>query len=145
MSSHQSEQIGLMSPYRSEGSGTNASNDDHSSGTSNRRSKVWEHFETDLVEVDGAIKAVCRYCGMKMATRKSGTNSLRNHIKDSCRKISEDDRQRFIATIQKQPFVGPFTFNSQRSRALMITWSIQAEVAFNKFEDPSFSPWMASL
>jgi hypothetical protein len=82
---------------------------------------------------------------MKMASEKSGTNSLRNHIKDSCRKISEDDRQRFIATIKKQPPLGPFTFNPQRSRELMITWSIRAGVAFNKFEDPSFSPWMASL
>ena len=98
---------------------------------------MWEHFEPELVEVDGALKAVCRYCGMKMASGKSGTNSLRNHIKDSCRKISADDRQRFIATIQKQP-AGPFTFNPQISRELMITWCIRADVAFNKFEDPSF-------
>jgi hypothetical protein len=134
-----------MSSHPSEASDTNTSNDDNSPGTPNRRSKVWEHFETELVEVNGALKAVCRYCGMKMASEKSGTNSLRNHIKDSCQKISEDDRQRFIATIKKQPPLGPFTFNPQRSRELMITWSIRAGVAFNKFEDPSFSPWMASL
>ena len=135
----------MSTSHPAEASDTNtSSNDDHSSGTPNRRSKVWEHFEPELVEVDGALKAVCRYCGMKMASGKSGTNSLRNHIKDSCRKISADDRQRFIATIQKQP-AGPFTFNPQISRELMITWCIRAEVAFNKFEDPSFSPWMASL
>ena len=124
----------MSTSHPAEASDTNtSSNDDHSSGTPNRRSKVWEHFEPELVEVDGALKAVCRYCGMKMASGKSGTNSLRNHIKDSCRKISADDRQRFIATIQKQP-AGPFTFNPQISRELMITWCIRAEVAFNKFD-----------
>ena len=111
----------MSTSHPAEASDTNtSSNDDHSSGTPNRRSKVWEHFEPELVEVDGALKAVCRYCGMKMASGKSGTNSLRNHIKDSCRKISADDRQRFIATIQKQS-AGPFTFNPQISRELMIT------------------------
>ena len=27
-----------------------------------RRSKVWEHYEVDLVLVDGDFTAVCRYC-----------------------------------------------------------------------------------
>ena len=56
----------MSTSHPAEASDTNtSSNDDHSSGTPNRRSKVWEHFEPELVEVDGALKAVCRYYGMK--------------------------------------------------------------------------------
>ena len=58
----------MSTSHPAEASDTNTSNDDHSLGTPNRMSKVWEYFEPELVEVDGALKAVCRYCGMKMAS-----------------------------------------------------------------------------
>jgi hypothetical protein len=41
-----------MSVHASEGSGINDSIDDHTSAQRSRgRSKVWEHFESDLVNV----------------------------------------------------------------------------------------------
>ena len=99
-----------------------------------------------MVEVDGAMKAVCKYCGLKLAAgKKSGTNSLRNHVAEYCPKISTEDRSRFVATTKKQPLDGSFTFNPQKSCELMIKWCISAEVAFNKFEDPNFEPWMESM
>jgi hypothetical protein len=32
--------------------------------TRTKRSKVWEHYEPDLIVMDGDLKAVCRYCGV---------------------------------------------------------------------------------
>jgi len=58
----------MSTSHSAEASDTNTSNDDHSPGTPNRMSKVWEYFEPELVDVDGALKAVYRYCGMKMAS-----------------------------------------------------------------------------
>lgn len=63
------------------------------------RSNVWEHYEQDLVEVDGELKAVCKYCGAKLLA-KFGTSSLRNHTADSCRSIDDDCRKRFLETIK---------------------------------------------
>lgn len=140
------EVIHAMSSHSSETSGTNENIDDHPSHTPNRRSKVWEFFEQELIEEDGVMKAVCKYCGAKLTTRrKSGTNSLRNHIAEYCPKINTEDRKRFTDTMKRQPSDGLFTFNAQRSRDLMITWCLKVEVAFNKFEDESFDNWMASL
>ena len=46
-------------------------------------SNVWEHFEKELVDVDGVLKAVCKYCQLKLVT-KSGTSSLRGHVANAC-------------------------------------------------------------
>ena len=63
------------------------------------RSKVWEHYEQELVEVDDELKAVCKYCGAKLLA-KFGTSSLRNHTADSCRSIDDASRKRFLETIK---------------------------------------------
>ncbi|KAL6850133.1 hypothetical protein ACP4OV_020760 [Aristida adscensionis] len=130
-----------------EGSGTDDStSDDPSPQTPNRRSKVWEYFEKDLVEVGGVLKAVCKYCRLPMtSSKKTGTNSLRNHIAEHCPKITEADRERFIATMKRQPTEGSFVFDHQKSRELMVKWCISAEIPFNKFEDPYFAPWIESM
>jgi hypothetical protein len=130
-----------------EGSGTNDdTSDDPSPQTPNRRSKVWEHFEKDLVEVGGVLKAVCKYCSLLMISSKTtGTNSLRNHIAEHCPKITEVDREMFIATMKRQPTEGSFVFNPQKSRELMVKWCISVEIPFNKFDDPHFAPWIESL
>jgi hypothetical protein len=47
----------------SEGSGTNTTLDDQSVQSPTRRAKVWEYFQQELVEVDGVMKVVCKYCG----------------------------------------------------------------------------------
>ena len=39
------------------------------------RSNVWEHFEPNLVKVDGELKAMFKYCGIHLSI-KSGTSSL---------------------------------------------------------------------
>ena len=63
-----------------------------------RWSKVWAHFEQSLVNVDGDLKAVCKYCQIKLHT-KSRTSSLRGHIAESCPLIEEDVRKHFIGTM----------------------------------------------
>jgi hypothetical protein len=73
------------------GSGTNDdTSDDPSSQTPNRRPKVWEHFEKDLVEIRGVLKVVCKYCSLLMTSSKTtDTNSLKNHIAEHCRKLQK--------------------------------------------------------
>ena len=101
-----------MASHVSEGSGTNIASNDQSMRTPTRRAKVWEHFEQDLVEVNGVMKAVCKYCGVQlMSKRSSGTSSLINHIAETCPKISDEDRKRFIATMKKRPAKGSFEFD----------------------------------
>ncbi|XP_034586733.1 zinc finger BED domain-containing protein RICESLEEPER 2-like [Setaria viridis] len=135
-----------MSSHRLEASGTSESTNNNSSQTPNRRAPVWEYYEPDLVEIDGVLKAICKYCGTKLtANRKSGTNSLRTHIAEHCPTIPSDDRNKFVATMKKKPVDSSFTFNQQRSRDLMIAWCVRADVAFNKFDDEGFEPWMESL
>jgi len=134
-----------MSSLQLEASGTSESTGNSSSQTPNRKAPIWEYYEPELVRIDGALKAICKYCGTKLiANRKSGTNSLRTHIAEYCPKVPSDDRNRFVATMKKKPD-GPFTFNKQRSRDLMIAWIVRADVAFNKFDDEGFEPWMESL
>ncbi|PUZ72753.1 hypothetical protein GQ55_2G419900 [Panicum hallii var. hallii] len=36
----------------------------------NRRSPVWKYYELELINEDGVLKAVCKYCGSKMTTRR---------------------------------------------------------------------------
>uniref|UniRef100_A0A0A9TTB5 Uncharacterized protein n=1 Tax=Arundo donax TaxID=35708 RepID=A0A0A9TTB5_ARUDO len=85
----------------SEHSGTDDSIDDHTTQVLRvKRSKVWEHFEQDLVDVDDDLKAVCKYCGLQLQSR-SGTSSLRGHIAESCPAIEDDVRKSFVATMKK--------------------------------------------
>jgi len=131
-----------MSSFQLEASGTSESTGNSSSQTPNRKAPIWEYYEPELVRIDGALKAICKYCGTKLiANRKSGTNSLRTHIAEYCPKVPSDDRNRFVATMKKKPDGRPFTFNKQRSRDLMIAWIVRADVAFNKFDDEGFEPW----
>ncbi|XP_039811926.1 zinc finger BED domain-containing protein RICESLEEPER 2-like [Panicum virgatum] len=134
-----------MSSLQLEASGTSERTDNSSSQTPNRKEPIREYYEPELVRIDGALKAICKYCGTKLiANRKLGTNSLRTHIAEYCPKVPSDDRNIFVATMKKKPD-GPFTFNKQRSRDLMIAWIVRADVAFNKFDDEGFEPWMESL
>lgn len=135
-----------MSAQVSEGSGTNDTTDEPSSQTPGRRAKDWEHFEHELVVVEGVPKAVCKYCKLKLTyTNKIGTNSLRNHIAESCLKIQINDRNRFVATVKKQPSEASFIFDPQRTRELITKFSIHAEIPFQKFDNPYFKEWMESM
>uniref|UniRef100_A0A0A9FJK1 BED-type domain-containing protein n=1 Tax=Arundo donax TaxID=35708 RepID=A0A0A9FJK1_ARUDO len=54
-----------MSANTSEHSETDDSIDDHTAQVPHvKRSKVWVHFKQDLVDVDGDLNAVCKYCGL---------------------------------------------------------------------------------
>ncbi|XP_022683481.1 zinc finger BED domain-containing protein RICESLEEPER 2-like [Setaria italica] len=119
-----------------------SSDDSNSTQTRAKRSKVWEHFEQNLVEVDNCFRAVCKYCRMQLST-KSGTSSLRTHISQYCHAIGEAERNRFIATLKKP--IENFVFDPQFSRERMIEFVIHAEIPFNKFEDPYFEPWVQSM
>jgi hypothetical protein len=100
-----------VASHVSVGSGTNTTTNDQSMQTPTRRAKGWDHFEQELVEVNGVMKAVCKYCGMKLTNKRdSGTSSLRNHIVGTCPKISDEDRNRFIATMKKRPIEGSLVF-----------------------------------
>ncbi|TVU22157.1 hypothetical protein EJB05_31839 [Eragrostis curvula] len=94
-----------MSANTSEGSDTDDSMDNITLTQvqrCGRKSKVWEHFERDFVNVDGELKAVCKYCHIKMQVL-SGTTSLMRHIARSCPAIDDDVRKSFVSTKKKQP------------------------------------------
>ncbi|WVZ62893.1 hypothetical protein U9M48_012585 [Paspalum notatum var. saurae] len=77
-----------MSSNASESSGTDRHMEIHTSQIQRRtRSQVWEHFEVNLMQSDGELKAICKYCGLGLNT-KSGTSSLRGHLE--CQTIRND-------------------------------------------------------
>lgn len=128
----------------SESSGTNSPNNNQSSRT-RKRAKVWEHFQQEVVMIDGVPKTQCKYCSLRLtATKKSGTSHLINHIAESCPVIDGDARINFLATIKKQTGEG-FVFVPKRSRELMVRFFIHAEVPFKKIEDPYFLEWVESM
>jgi hypothetical protein len=79
---------------------TSDSSDDSFNSKCAKRSKVWEHYEQNLVQSDTGLEAICKYCQMQLCTR-FGTNSLRTHISKYCHGISEDERNAFIETLHK--------------------------------------------
>uniref|UniRef100_A0ACD5TQ16 Uncharacterized protein n=1 Tax=Avena sativa TaxID=4498 RepID=A0ACD5TQ16_AVESA len=110
-----------------------------------RRSKVWEHYQQDLVEVDGDLKAVCKYCGAELQA-KFGTSSLRNHIAESCRSIDDACRNRFLSTMKTtKTSKAVFVFDPKVCRELMVKFCIHAKIPFLKFEDPYLQPWIDSM
>ena len=129
-------------------SGSSTSHDSMELSTSqtprHTRSNVWEHYEQNLVDVDGDLKAVCKYCGIHLNT-KSATSSLRGHIASACLAISTPIRQNFKATLSKQPSAEPFVFDPQICRREMIKYIIHAEIPFLKFEDPYVHSWIKTL
>ena len=129
-------------------SGTSTSHDSTELLTSEMsrrtRSNVWEHYEQNLVDVDGNLKAVCKYCGIHM-NAKFGTSSLRDHIANACPAIGTPIRQKFKATLNKQSLVEPFVFDPQICRQEMIKYIIHAEIPFLKFEDPYLHSWLKTL
>ncbi|KAM0906297.1 hypothetical protein ACQ4PT_016860 [Festuca glaucescens] len=108
-----------------------------------KRSKVWEHYEPDLIVVDGDLKAVCRYCGVQLQT-KFGTSSLRSHIAESCKSIEDACRKRFLLTMKNKPEAF-FVFDPKVCRELMVKFCIHAGIPFLKFEDPYLQPWIDSM
>ncbi|BAS84941.1 Os03g0563400 [Oryza sativa Japonica Group] len=133
-----------MSTHNSESSTGNSSSHELSLQP-RKRAKVWEHFEQELVMVDGVPKAQCKYCRLMLtATRKSGTSHLINHVCDSCPLVEVEVRNRFIAIARKQP-VENFVFYPRRSEELMIKFFIHDEIPFRKIEDPYFAEWMESM
>jgi BED zinc finger len=53
--------------------------------TSKLKSDVWAHMTNKLI--DGKFKAVCKYCGTKLAAdSNSGTRHIKAHIKSCLRK-----------------------------------------------------------
>uniref|UniRef100_A0A453BLS1 hAT-like transposase RNase-H fold domain-containing protein n=1 Tax=Aegilops tauschii subsp. strangulata TaxID=200361 RepID=A0A453BLS1_AEGTS len=109
-----------------------------------RRSKVWEHYEVDLVLVDGDLKAVCKYRGAQLHTR-FGTSSLTTHIVEACRSIQEACRKRFLLTMKRKPSEGLFVFDEKVCREHMVKYCIHVEIPFLKFEDPHLQPWIDSM
>lgn len=99
------------------------------------RSSVWEHYEQNLVDVDGDLKAVCKYCGLHLTT-KSGTSSLRGHIANACPTIDPSTRKRFQATLFKKPSAENFCIWPPSLSDEMIKYIIHEEIPFLKFELP---------
>jgi hypothetical protein len=124
-----------MSSNTSEASRTHDSEEGASLTPRRMRSNVWEHFQKDLVNVDGELKAICKYCHLKLAT-KSGTSSLRGHVANACLAIDSAIRKRFQASMSKQPVDTNFVFDEQLCRKAMIKYIIHAEAPFLQFEDP---------
>jgi hypothetical protein len=63
------------------GSDTNTTSNDQSLQTLTRRAKVWDHFEQELIKVNGVMKVICKYYEIKLTNKRdSDTSSLRNYI-----------------------------------------------------------------
>jgi hypothetical protein len=54
----------------SEGLSTIGISDGQSRRIPTRRGPVWEHFEQELVEINGVMKVVCKYCGLRVEADK---------------------------------------------------------------------------
>uniref|UniRef100_A0A8R7QRY5 BED-type domain-containing protein n=1 Tax=Triticum urartu TaxID=4572 RepID=A0A8R7QRY5_TRIUA len=108
-----------------------------------RSSKVWEHYEQDLVRIHGDLKAMCKYCGTQLHT-KFGTMSLRTHIVESCKSIEDGCRENFLLTMKKTTSEGPFVFDQKVFHDL-VKFFIHAEIPFLKFEYPYLQPWIDSM
>ncbi|WVZ63552.1 LOW QUALITY PROTEIN: hypothetical protein U9M48_013176, partial [Paspalum notatum var. saurae] len=134
-----------MSSNASESLGTDRHMEIHTSQIQRRtRSQVWEHFEVNLMQFDGELKAICKYCGLGLNT-KSGTSSLRGHVANSCPTIDPSIRNTFRASISKKPAEQNFMFDPIACREGMINFANHAEIPFLKFEDPFFSPWINTM
>jgi hypothetical protein len=49
--------------------------------TPTRRAKVWDHFEQELIKVNGVMKVICKYYEIKLTNKRdSDTSSLRKYI-----------------------------------------------------------------
>ena len=128
-----------------EGSGTHEREEGHTSLTPRRtRSTVKEHFEKDLVHVDGELGAICKYCKLKLVT-KSGISSLRGHVANACPTIDSAIRKRFQASMSTEPVDTNFVFDAQLCRKAMIKYIIHAEVPFLQFEDSYLQPWIETM
>lgn len=118
---------------------------DFSETPRSKKSIAWQHFEEELVMVNNVPMAVCKYCGLKMkATARSGTSSFRNHIGESCPKIGDVERRKFLAAIKKQS-TDAFVFDPEKTRELIAIFCIDGEIPFNKFNNPYFQELMASM
>jgi hypothetical protein len=63
------------------GSDTNTTSNDQPLQTLTRRAKVWDHFEQELIKVNGVMKVICKYYEIKLTNKRdSDTSSLRNYI-----------------------------------------------------------------
>ena len=72
---------------------------DQSSRSSKKRAKVWEHIESEVV--DGIEKAICKYCRAQLSlVSEKGTSHLNRHIGYHCTQITQEDRDRFLATLK---------------------------------------------
>jgi len=78
---------------------------DQSSRSSKKRAKVWEHIESEVV--DGIEKAICKYCRTQLSlVAGKGTSHLNRHIGYHCPQITQEDRDRFLATLKSKPSDG---------------------------------------
>ncbi|XBH78135.1 hypothetical protein VPH35_104477 [Triticum aestivum] len=103
-----------------------------------RSSKVWEHYEQDLVRIHGDLKAVCKYCGTQLHT-KFGTMSLRTHIVESCKSIEDGCRENFLLTMKKTTSEGPFVFDQKVCRDLLSSFASMLRSPFLSLNIHTFS------
>ena len=72
---------------------------DQSSRSSKKKAKVWEHIESEVV--DGIEKAIYKYCSTQLSlVSGKGTSHLNRHIGYHCSLITQEDRDRFLATLK---------------------------------------------
>ena len=111
---------------------------DQSSRSSKKRAKVWEHIESEVV--DGIEKAICKYCRTQLSlVAGKGTSHLNRHIGYHCPQITQEDRDRFLATLKSKPSDGDqVIFYPVVFRGLIAKYFISAEIAFRKAEDPAW-------
>jgi hypothetical protein len=109
---------------------------DQSSRSTKRRAKVWDYVDSELV--DGKEKAICKYCKAHLSSvAGKGTTHLNRHISTYCHAISQEERQRFLATQKTKPDEA-HVFDPVVFRGLIAKYFLSAEISFRKCEDPSW-------
>jgi hypothetical protein len=109
---------------------------DQSSRSTKRRAKVWDYVDSELV--DGKEKAICKYCKAHLSSvAGKGTTHLNRHISTYCHAISQEERQRFLATQKTKPDEA-HVFDPVVFRGLIAKYFLSAEISFRKCEDPKF-------
>ena len=111
---------------------------DQSSQSSKRQAEVWKFVDSEVV--DGREKAICKYCKLCLSSQpEKGTNHLNRYIGFHCHAIPQEDSDRFLATLETKSINGDqVVFDPKVFRILIAKYFINAEIAFQKADDPNW-------
>jgi BED zinc finger len=117
--------------------------------TSKLKSDVWAHMTKKLI--DGKFKAVCKYCGTKLA---AGSNSGTRHIKAHVESCLRKKQQTFPKAFQKmlankksegKTAIGNYIFDQEGSRKDLVEMVVLHEHPLSIVEQVGFKIFVNNL